>query len=193
VRREMAEACLFGRPLGFPVDTTSRASHRACNDPGFPVRLGGDTVHLKDTPICLQWRSKTPRRGVGGEDGEGSCSTPIGRRTSDRLPWDPHRVGFGPVPSKVRTLPPIHGDRGVLGKDPLEETRGGRRMMDADGEGVQGGEATATTYPPLSLQWSGGSTSSSHSVVVGGTRTLAQRRRITPLRSALSSPKLTNS
>jgi hypothetical protein len=82
---------MYGR-LGLPVDTTSRASRRACSESRFPVRLEGDVVVLKDTPIHLsQGKEKVV------DDNELAWSSPERsttkeNMTTERSPWDPHCI-----------------------------------------------------------------------------------------------------
>lgn len=162
-----AEACLFGRPLGFPVDTTTRAARRACSEPRFPVRVEEDVVRLKDVPIQFLWKVKVSRKGKTTEDEVADLGSPernaaaersmmaARNKTGDGLPWDPHKVGFGPLPDKFRRLPSVSQVNDILGKIPSEKTRGGGLVEGGDGECQQGGEENDGDFPPPSQRGKG--------------------------------------
>jgi hypothetical protein len=64
-----AEACLYGQTLRSPVDTSSRASRRACSEPRFR-----DSILLKDTPIQVCWESRSQTK--QSKEGVSSRSSP---------------------------------------------------------------------------------------------------------------------
>jgi hypothetical protein len=80
----MVEACLFGKPLGFSIDITTRGFRRAASEPRFPIkRFEKDVVVLCDATIRLHWKTgaqlrSPPRQGKGrrrataGDDEEAS-------------------------------------------------------------------------------------------------------------------------
>ena len=112
----------LGRNLSFPIDSSSRALHRSKSERDFPLEsLGRASVRLKFTPLELKWRSA----GAEKEGREGKSSDDVGRKSSPAR-VDPHRTGFGRIPTttKVRSPPPCPSRAGVLGVDPGFSTRG---------------------------------------------------------------------
>jgi hypothetical protein len=126
------------------------------------VRVEEDAVLLKEIPIQFLWKTKNARKGEkkGGEvavfglpkrDAVAKrCATAVGNEIGDGHPWDPHKVGFGPLPDKLRRPPPVSQVIGILGKIPSERTRGGGSVEGGDGEVYQGGEGIGGEFPPLS-------------------------------------------
>jgi hypothetical protein len=104
LRGEMVEGCLYGRPLEFPVDTTLRASRRACLEPRFLVRLEGDAMLLKDEPIHFLWRPKSQGQEKVVDDDESVRRSPERNTAAEMPPWDPNCVGFGPILNKIKEI-----------------------------------------------------------------------------------------
>lgn len=105
-----------------PVDASTRAFRRACSEPRFPFdKVERDSVVLRDVPIQFRWGSKSgDGETLSPEMEKPSSST---ARNSPASGFDPHRTGFGPIPShpQMTRLPPIHPNRvGLLGPQPLK-------------------------------------------------------------------------
>jgi hypothetical protein len=108
--------------------------------------LGEDSILLRDTPIQLRWESKSPAKLV--DDKVLNRSSPEKKKTVvERSPWDPHRVGFGPIPRKVMQIPPVNGDSGILGEMPSGKTRG-VSWVGEGGERHHGGDDVGGVPPP---------------------------------------------
>jgi hypothetical protein len=143
-----AEACLYGQPLRFPVDLSSRASRRACLEPRFPGQLGKDSILLKDTPIQLCWGSRSPTK--QSDKGVSIQGSPEKKTVAERPAWDPHRVGFGPIPSKFRNPPGMKDANSILGEIPSSGRRGAGCVVEEGGEHYHGGDDIGGEFPPLS-------------------------------------------
>jgi hypothetical protein len=145
----MAEACLFGKPLGFPVDTSTRGFRRAASEPRFPVkRFEKDAVVLRDAPIRFHCKTGARSRSSSRQDKEEDAPPP--ETMTKRHQYDPHRVGFGPLPTietKVRTPPTAQVMEGIIGKSPCEQTRVKLGLGVGEGENNLGGEKTRDDFP----------------------------------------------
>jgi len=128
--------CSLGDNISFPIDVSSRAFRRARSDSCFPLtQIDERSVCIMDLSVNLCWKvggEEACQKGNNSVSGIASADDTIhgGPSRSARVVegfHDPHRTGYGRIPSKavrVRVPPPCPYDRGILGVDPWRRTRG---------------------------------------------------------------------
>jgi hypothetical protein len=92
------------------------------------------------------WESKSPAKLVD-KKGLNRSSSEKKKTVGERSPWDPHRMGFGPIPRKVLQIPPVNGENRILGEMSCGKTRGASWVGEG-GERHNGGDDDVGGVPP---------------------------------------------